>query len=238
MAATLLQIVQRAFRRQGLPIPGSVVSSQDRSVLQALGLLEEFLDDMTTRKTWAQVTRQVLFASVAQEDQGSIFTLTDAGFASIKLNTMWDRTQILPIQGGQTSEEWQTMHAINLTGPLPRFRLWQNHLWLYPVPAPAHQIAFEYFTTFMVTGADLVTKRYWTQDSDTCVFDDSLPTAYLRWAWKREKGLDYAEEFSRYENLIQTFGVADDAPREVSLDAEIRSARPGIIVPEGSWNLP
>lgn len=238
MASSVLSFIQRAFNRQGLPKPSSAVGNPDRAVAQALGLLEEFLDDMVTRKTWAQVTKEAKFLSIAQEDQGSIYTLTDPGFASIKLNSMWDRTQILPIEGGETSETWQTMHAVNLRGPLPKYRLWQNRLYFFPVPAAGHQIAFEYFSSYMVLDKDNVTwKRYWTDDADTCVFDDALPTAYLRWAWKREKGLDYAEEFARYENLIATFGASHGAPKVVDLSGEIRSARPGIIVPEGSWNL-
>lgn len=238
MSSNVLSFIQRMFQRQGLPRPSSAFGSSDRAVLQALGLLEEFLDDMTTRKCWAQTTKQTTFLTQAQEDQGSIFTLTDAGFASIKLNSMWDRTQILPIEGGETSESWQTMHAVNLRGPLPKYRLWQNHLYLFPVPAAGHTVAFEYFSTFMVLNSDGVTwQRYWSSDADTCVFDDALPTAYLRWAWKREKGLDYAEEFARYESLVETFGRSDNAPKEVSLDAETRTARPGIVVPEGSWNL-
>ncbi len=237
MSSTLLQIVQRFARRQGLAPVGSVNGSADRNTVQAQGLLEEFLDDMVTRKCWAQVTRECVFSSQAQENQGNIFDLTDGGFISIKLNSMWDRTQVLPIEGGENSESWQTMHAVNLRGPLPKSRLWQNDLYLFPIPAAGHTIAFEYFTSFMVTGTDGTKRRYFEQDSDTCVFDDALPTAYLRWAWKKEKGLDYSEEFRRYEELVNTLGVADSAPREVRLDNEVRSARPGIIVPEGSWNL-
>jgi len=242
MAATLLQIVQRAFRRRGLPQPTFVNGNTDASVRMAQGLLEELCDDLVTRKFWEKVAKQASFTSVAQEDQGAIETLTDSGFIAIRTDTFWDRTQILPVQGGESAESWQAMHAVNLQGPLPKFRLMGGRLLLFPAPAAGHTFSFEYSSSLFIQSDDgagnTVYLRYFDKDTDTCLVDESLPTAWLRWAWNREKGLDYAEEFARYENLINTFGAVESAPKPVNLASEIRPMRPGIIVPEGNWNIP
>ena len=100
-----------------------------------------------------------------------------------------------------------------------------------------HTIAFEYYSSYFVRETASVTKQYWTKDADTCVVDDALPVAYLRWAWKKEKGLEYAEDFAKYERMLATKGARNTTGRTVDM-AEGRSQRrfPGVIVPEGNWS--
>ena len=85
--------------------------------------------------------------------------------------------------------------------------------------------------------ADTTHARYWTVATDNFRINDELPRLYLRWRWKAEKGLDYAEEFRLYERALDAKLSRDATPKPVALDMIQHPARPGIIIPAGSWPL-
>lgn len=238
---TMLSIIQNHCGRSGLPVPASAQSSSDPQVLQMVGLLQEFCDDMVTRKAWEANTYEAIFVSTAAEDQGAIDTIAPYGFQGIILESIFDRTQRLPLLGAIGSAEWQARKAFNFTGPLYDFRLRNGRLMFNP-PLPAgHTIAFEYFSGFFAIGQTApnigVPQNYMVFDTDTCSLGDRLPTAYLRWAWKKEKGFDYAEDFAAYERLVSTKSARDDRPQAVNMGASDNRMQPGIFVPYGSWNV-
>lgn len=77
-----------------------------------------------------------------------------------------------------------------------------------------------------------------TADTDAFRFPNRIPLLWLRWWWKKEKRLDYAEEFRAYELAIADLGTRDAAPRTVDMSRRESMAKPGIVIPEGNWDLP
>jgi hypothetical protein len=147
---------------------------------------------------------------------------------------------MLPLRGGIGSAQWQARKAFNFVGPLYDFRIRQNRLLFNPALPVSHTIAFEYFSSFFVATADAtpVYQTYFVNDTDTCTLGDRLPTAYLRWAWKKEKGFDYAEDFAAYERLVGVASARDNRPQDVDMGNSQPALQPGIFVPYGTWNLP
>jgi hypothetical protein len=237
MALTVLQIAQKFAGRQGLPQPSFVVGNSDAQVIQILGLLEEFCDDLVTRGLWEQNTRECVFQTQAQEDQGSIYTLADQGYRGMLPDTCFNRTQRLKIPIALSPEEWQLRKTLGFTGSLYQGRIRQDRFLFIPAPTAGQTIAFEYKSEYFVNDVNGVGKKWPTADSDTFIMNDSLPVAYLRWAWKSAKGLDYGEEFAKYELLVNQEKSSTRVSQKVSLDAEVGDAKPGLIVPPGSWQL-
>lgn len=244
MALNMLTIAQRFCGRTNIKVPTYVIGNPDPQVLQIAGLLDEFCDDLSLRKIWQATNLEAIFTSVATESQGTLDTLCPYGYQGIVLDSFFDRTQMLPLFGGIAGAEWQARKAFNFTGPYYQFRVWQNQLWFNPVPPAGHTIAFEYNSNFFVKneavdGADpALYRQYWAKDTDTCLIDDALPIAWLRWAWKKEKGLEYAEDFNKYERLVNTKSARQDRPQIVNLGDRTQTIVPGIFVPAGSWNVP
>lgn len=240
MPMNLLQIVQEARGRLGQPVPTSVSGNTDAGIIQTLGLLNEFLEDLVTRKYWQSNTREATFLALAQEDQGSLDTLFPFGFEGLLADTFFNRTNQLQVQGGLSSSEWASRKARNFSGPLPAFRIRGNRLLFSPAPVAGHTYAVEYFSSFFIASADAtpVYRKYWLQDADTCTVDDSLPIAYIKWAWKKEKGLDYAEDFRKYESMLEAKAMRDARPRNLQMDDTVSSMGPGVLISPGSWNLP
>ena len=58
----------------------------------------------------------------------------------------------------------------------------------------------------------------------------------LRWRWKKEKGVDYAEDFRTYESQVKDALGRDGGKPILNMGMDCnRGARPGIFVPQGSW---
>lgn len=239
MAKTLKQIVVEVARRGGLPQPLSVVGSTVPQVQTLYGLMNELLDDLSTRPTWNQVIREKVHTAIAGADQGNIYTLTDAGFVGIVPETVFNRSLNLPISTGLSPEAWQAIQAgPGAAGPYQHMRIRQNRLLLTPDPTVGDTIAFEYQTTALIASAadPDVFQTSWLADGDTWTLPDSIPIAWLRMAYKRERGLEYAEDALRYESILATVGMKDNAPRSINMAGQNRP-QAGVIVPVGNWVL-
>lgn len=240
MAKTILQVIQEHCRRTKLPQPNSAVGSADVQVLQMVGLMNELLEDLTTRKVWQQNTHQTTFTTVATSSQGAISTIAPNGFAAFLPNSFFSRSSTLRIYTGLTAAEWQARQATGIqSGPAYWVRLRNNSLLVSPTPAAGETWAFEYYSTFFVLATDGTTyKEYFTVDSDTLILPDRVAQTWLRWRWKSEKGLDYAEDFARYEMTIEALSRRDQEGRPLNMAGECGDAEAGVVIPVGSWSLP
>lgn len=237
---TLLDIIRRFMERTGLPKPAFSIGSTDVQVTQVLGLLEEATEEIVMRNArgWQILNRQAIFQTKAQEVQGSLSELAP-GFRAVINDTLFNRTTRLPIYGPLLPMERQATKALQTAGPYYRYWIVNDELHFYPIPPAGQTIAFEYIST--AAWSDGKSPPTYTEypDSDTaiCLFPKPVMIAQLRWRWKKEKGLDYAEDFAMAERLLNAAIAADGTRRVVDLGGAELVARPGIMIPTGSWPL-
>ena len=237
---TLLTTVQHFCRRTGLPSPATVYGSTDTQVLQIMALLEEEGEDLSKRGAWEGITFEASHTTLAAEDQGAVTSIATNGFRYIKNQTIWDRTDRLPVLGPMDSQDWQATKAVVNTGPRYRFRIRGGKLLSSPTPTAGHSWYFEYVSKNWILGVDGVTyKQYFTLDTDTILIPEELVLMGLRWRWKKEKGFDYSEDFRTYEMQVKDALGRDGSKPILHMDSENwRGPRPGIFVPDGSWSVP
>lgn len=237
---TLLQVVQHFCERTNIGSPGTVYGSADAQVVQIKALLEEIGIDMASRIAWEGITFQATLTTTAAEDQGAMTTIASNGFKYVKNGTFWDRTDRLPVLGPLSAQEWQALKALVTTGPRYRSRIRGGRLLVNPAPAAGHTWAFEYVSYNWILAADLTTYRqFFGADTDTVLLPDTELLQGLRWKWKREKGLEYAEDFRTYENMLKDAAGRDGGKAALRMDGEGWSGpKPGVFVPSGNWNLP
>ena len=237
---TLLDIIRRFMERTGLPKPAFSIGNTDVQVAQILGLLEEATEEIVMRnpRGWQILNRQAIFQTKAQEVQGSLSELAP-GFRAVINDTLFNRTTRLPIYGPLLPMERQATKALQTAGPYYRYWIVNDELHFYPIPPAGQTIAFEYTST--AAWSDGKSPPTYTEypDSDTaiCLFPKPVMIAQLRWRWKKEKGLDYAEDFAMAERLLNDAITADGTRRVVDLGGAELVARPGIMIPTGSWPL-
>jgi len=237
MSSTLLTLIRTFSARMGLPVPASVAGSSDHQVVQLLALLNKALEDIVDRWDWQDLQYEATFTTVAGEDQGALSTLAPQGFLRIFNETIFNRTLRLPLFGPMRKEQWQAIKALPTSGPFYKYRILRGRLLFNPVASVGHTCAFEYQSSWSVIpeGSTAPASAAFTRDGDTSVFTDSLLLAALEWQWLLRKGLDYAEEYLRYQTLGNNQAGRDTPKGRVNLAEQASSMIPGIWVSPGNW---
>ena len=236
---SMLTIIQQCCKRYNVPVPSTVYGTTDPQVGQMLGILEEEGNDLAVRASWQRLTFEASHTTLNQEDQGAITTIASNGFRYIKNNTIWDRTEKLPVIGPMSDIEWQALKGFVSTGPRYQFRIRGNKLLVNPSPTAGNSWYFEYVSYNWITDSTGATYRnYFAADDDLVLFDETLLLMGLRWRWAKEKGLEYAELFRTYEMQIKDAIGRDGGKQRLQMDAVMnRGPQPGIFVPQGSWDV-
>lgn len=233
---TMLSMVQHFCRRTNQPVPATVYGSSDEGVLQMMALLEEEGNELSSRGDWQAMVRETTHITVATESQGAITTIASSGgFRYIKNQTIWDRTNALPIYVID-GPEWQSNKARSLNGPRYSARIRGGNLIVNPVPTAGYTWAFEYVSTHWILDNDGSTyKQFFTEDTDTVLLQEPLLIAGLRWRWKKEKGYEYAEDFRSYELMVKDALSREGIKGTLSMGNVPNNQGPLIGIPEGNW---
>jgi hypothetical protein len=235
MAQTLLQLCTSFSKRTGLPVQNSTATSA--SYGQLVALLGEVLDEIVSSFNLQSLTSEAVFSATGVTLQGPMGTIAP-GFERLLAKTFFNRTRRVEVPGPLSPTEYQAQRTMPGTGPISWFRIVGDKLYLDPPPAAGEQFAFEYIDRNAVVEAGGATKQYPTQDTDTFRVPDAILIAGLRWKWKYEKGLEYAEDFSSFQTLCKNHSNSSNTLRAHSLDGGQLDASPGIIVPTGTWITP
>jgi len=230
----LIQLVTKFCPRAGIPTPATVTGSTDDRVLQILALLIEEGEDLSSRHNWSGLTVEATHTTIASENQGAITTIAP-GYSFIKNQTLWDRTDQLPVIGPLNGIDWQGIKAVANTGPRYQFRIREGDLLISPTPAAGHILAFEYQSENWVVDTGGNSKSEITSDLDSFLIPDRLLLMGLRWRWAAEKGLNYSELFNTYEAQVKDAMGRDGGKRVLYSDGCDRNVAPGIFVPNGNW---
>lgn len=233
----LLELLQQFAARTGIPRPASAIGNTDAQVVQLLALLGEVIEDLMT-KDWTALTQEALFTTVAGEDQGAMTTLAPNGFKWVLQDTIYNRTLRLPVFGPILAAKWQQLKSLPNAGPFYKYRIVRGKLLFNPPAAAGHTCAFEYASKSCILSADGADYReYPAADDDTFLLPAQLFLAGLRWKWKYEKGLEYAEDFANYERVVANAQGRDGTKPNLSMDSGTAGFQPGIFVPYGNWNI-
>lgn len=238
---SLLTIVTTACKRIGIDAPTAVISSSDVQILQLLNLANEEGEELSTGSSvglshdWQALQREATFTTTATESQGAIATIA-SGFKYIINGTIWDRTKRLPVYGSMNPSDWQNFKAWGVNSPFPKYRVRAGLLMLMPVPAAGDSYYFEYQTANWCTDSTGATlKSAFSADTDVSLLDEQLIVAGLIWRWKQAKGLDYAEDFRKYQTRVMN-AIARDTERPTVDLVRAATEGTGVVIPIGSWN--
>ena len=231
---SLLTTVQRFCRRTNITVPATVIGTTDSQIAQIYALLEEEGNDLSGRGSWQTLTLEALHTTVATESQGCIEDIADQGFRYIKNDTIWDRTENLPILVID-GPDWQAEKGFAETSPRYRARIRGDELIATPTPVAGNTWAFEYVTWNWINSNQ---KQYFTSDSDTIDLPEPVIQMGLRWRWKKEKGLEYGEDFRTYEKMVEDALGREGIKKVLYQDRPSRTRSPKIVVNQGNWPLP
>lgn len=234
---SLLTTIQQVCRRIGITAPLTVSGSNDPQIIQLMAIGNEEGQDLSARYPWTVLQNESTFTTVAVETQGAIATLAGADFRYILNDIMWNRSLLRPVFGPLVPQDWQALKARNVTGPYTQFRIRGTSVLFIPVPVAGNTIAFEWISKNWVTVAAGGTSATWTADADTGKTDEEIMAQGVLWRWKASKGIEYAEDFNKYERLVADQMARDGGKARLNLGGGMNAFAAGVLVPLGSWNL-
>lgn len=237
MAWSCLRIIQTACRRIGILAPNAAVTSTDQQIIQIVAICEEEGQELAARYSWQALQTEATFTTLAAELQGAVSTIAP-GLGYILNDTIYNRTLQRPVYGPSSPQKWQADKASQLTGPWSSFRVKGDALYFYPAPEAGDSCYFEYASRNWVSTSAGSASDTWTNDADTPLLDDQLLTLGTIWRWKQAKGLDYAEDFAKYERRAADLMGRDAGKPTLRMDGSADDVRPFVVVPAGPWAIP
>ena len=230
---TCLSIVQTVCKRMGFVTPNTATGSTDPQIIQMTAILNEEGQELSRRHTWQALTKEATFTTVATEIQVAIPT----AMRFIVNDTIWNRDLRRPVFGPLTAQRWQQLKASNIQGPWNQFRIQGGNIKFIPAPAAGETCAYEYVSDAWCYDTGGTDQTAFTNDDDVSYLDEQILQLGLRWRFKKEKGLEYGEDFATYERMVND-AIARDGGRDVlNLDGARWDVPPGVLVPSGNWNL-
>jgi hypothetical protein len=216
----VLEIVRAVCGTVGIPRPSSVFGSSDTGVQQLLGLLNEEGSELAARGPWQALTQEKTFTTVATESQGTLVSIIGAAnnYRHIVNETIWNRTSKEPILGALDPALWQAYKAMGFTGETLQYRIRGGELLMLQVPTAGQTCAFEYVTkNWLTDSTGTAFRSVVDDDEDVPRLDDEIVMAGLKWRWKQSQGLDYAEDFRKYEARVVDALAKDGTKQRRSL---------------------
>ncbi len=236
MALTCLQIIQAACKRIGILSPNAAVTATDQQIIQLVSLAEEEGQELATRYAWQALQTEATFTTVAAQVQTTLAAIT-SGFDYIVNDTIWNRTLRRPVYGPKSQQDWQQDKANQINGPFNSFRIINDIINFYPDPAAGQVCYFEYQSRAWVNLAAGGTAETWAADGDTPRLDGQLMVLGVIWRWKAAKGLDYAEDYAKYERRVADAMGRDAGKATLDLTGCQYDIQPVVLVPRGSWGV-
>jgi hypothetical protein len=233
---SLLQIITDACHRTNQTPPASAFSSTDLNIQQMVSLAQDIGDELSERYFWRNLN---FGGSVTGDASTTEFTLpVDFGQMSPGMTITSSLYPLLPLRGPIDNEDLARLKALPAWPVRPVWRYIGGVIEFFPAPASGEVMTFNYYSANWVLLADATTRApRWTADTDTALVDEKVLTRGLIWRWLSVKGLEYAEEFRRYEMALDRAVGRDDTARMVPMSRGVNivddSWFPGIITYSG-----
>jgi len=236
---SLLSLVIAACRSPGINLdaPNAVATSSNETVLRLMEIANEEGKDLAQRGSWQALQNQANFTTVAASSQGLLSTI--APYCNYIINdTIWDTTQRRPLFGPLTPQQYQQQVSMYMTGPWYQYRVRQGEILFVPEPDAGDLCQFEYITSAWCTDATGVTPKVaYSADSDVSLLNEDIMKLGIVWRWKQGNGLDYAEDFAKYERQVANALGRDASKPILNMGNYQYDIIPGIWVSSGSWNV-
>lgn len=221
-AATALTVINRAAVEIGLDPTPDPFSTDDKSYLQLIALLNTAGEELATAYNWEFLVRSYQITTL-NTDSGD-YTLPN-DFLYMLPQTGWELANQVPVSGPLSAQDWTYLEGRNLasTTIYASFRQRQGLFSIFPQPPPdGLDIRFEYQTKNWVLDADdpLLEKDEVQKTGDVILFDKVLISRYLKVKFLEAKGLDsakaqddFTQMFSALTNLDKGVGQILNAGR-------------------------
>lgn len=176
---SLLSVIQRASNELGLPEPSTIIGNSDITVRQMLAMLYRTGAELKHRVEWPFLTKEHTFTLVDSQDAYAL----PVDFERHVFDTQWDRSELWPLLGPLSPQEWQARKSgVNTASPRRRFRVktfQTNQFFVHPTPDSGdagNTLVLEYISSDWFYPRDFATGQVYSTGGYT--YDGSVPGIY------------------------------------------------------------
>lgn len=199
---TLLTIAKQVAKSVGLDVPSQVVGSTARAMVEMLSFADETGEELARRVDWGQLTASTTLTGDGTDKQFALpsgFSRITPGIGVVNSGG----TYVRPL----TRAEWGSLTMAEGT---PRYFLLQdNDIRLFPYLASAATATLYYQSKHWCSNSTAA----WTADDETSLIDEGLFAKGLEVRWRRQKGMDYADQEAEFEAALADFARFNDRGR-------------------------
>jgi hypothetical protein len=233
---TALQIASQAWGELGLTRLTTLTSASDEQAVQFLALLNSAGNELQLYYPWEQFLTELVVNTEIGKDAYDL----PPDLAYFTDQTQWDRTNHWPLLGPKSAQEWAWLKgALVAALPRQRYRIMNDKLLLWPVPAAIVTMAMEYVSKNWVAKTlggdetDLV-----TQDSDFVLYNPWLLVKFLKFKFIEQKNFPTKGVQADFLRIFNSITGKDTGGSILSLVPSVTSAYLGPwSVQDGSWQV-
>lgn len=197
---TLLEICEALAKNVGMAVPVAIVGANDRNAVEALQLANEAGLELAERVDWSALTETTSFAGTGADTAHALPAawLRPTWSGGVRYGTV----ALRPL----TASEWGTITA---TGGAPRyFYIEGRTIKFYRYPSVGMTVTARYQSNeWASTG-----RRFTADDAEPLVPADLLLKGLIA-RWRRQKGMEYADQEAEYEASLKTYASFEDGGR-------------------------
>lgn len=198
---TVLSICQALAKDVGRAVPDVVVTNGHRDWVEAVNMSNATGEELARRVDWGQLTETT---TLTGDGTNKEFTLPE-GFSRIVRGegVRGANGAVRPL----TRAEWASLTP---SEGVPRYFLLENNkITLWPYLADGETATVYYQSENWCSNGG----KAWTADTETPLIDIDLMTKGLIVRWRRQKGMQYADQEAEYEAAIADMANFNDRSR-------------------------
>ena len=199
---SLITIAQRVADEVGLPRPSQIATGTDQLARQMFALANSTIEELS-EDDWPSLRNTHTFNTVIGQQSYSL----PADFLRMSPDTAYAEAQKYRMKGSSSPADWRKSRVFGNISSKYEFLLsnFPYKFHLTPTPSVVEAMVFDYVRNVNVLDVDGVSyKQYFTTDTDTPLVPELVVRLGLKWRIKHAKGLDYSEDYNRYEASRKT----------------------------------
>lgn len=174
---------------------------------------------------WQAICKQTTFVTVATETQAGA---VPADWDKFIPDTFFNRSQMLPVLGPITPQEYQAIVALPaVMSYYLLYRQREGAFLITPAPTAGETIAYEYRSNQWCESAGGTPQTAFEGDTDVALLDEQVITLGLIWRFKAAKGVGYDEDHQTYTRELDKAKARDGGTGTLNIAGLGSVLRPG-----------
>ncbi len=211
---TILDTIKLACPFIGLNVPPEVYSSTDRAMVELQGVANDVAEGIAAAYDWSLLSVQATHTGDgATED----FALPSDYSRMPKKAQIWSSSLEAPLSHISDLDKWLGLDVQSFDFVVNAWTIYGDQIHIKPALATGVTAKHWYQSNLLVTNAALTNQTSFTTDTDVFRLDDRLLKLGIIARWREQKGLPYAEDMDRFEDLKSKLMSADRGARMIRI---------------------